>query len=244
MEIARTYVQTTPPVSAVRGFSLPPHAHHTATPPVVSVSCLPGQPAVAAGIPWPERTQGGAIKRNAAVRYYVYALIDPRDGKPFYIGKGKGFRIEAHEKEAGKGVYSRKCSRIRDIWQAGGQVVRLKLSHHDDEAEAYDAEAEEIERIGLENLTNVLPGGGGVYPTRERRMVPERRDGPLCLTETQLRGLAPRMVKFIRVIEAGERFIVHGFDATDALVAFFRDVVAGTGLERIQSEMRRQGLAA
>lgn len=48
----------------------------------------------------------------------------------------------------------------------------------------------------------------------------------------------------IRVIEAGERFMVHGFDATDALAAFFRDVVAGTGIERIQSEMRRQGLAA
>lgn len=29
----------TPPVHAARGFSLPPHAHHTATPPVVSVTC-------------------------------------------------------------------------------------------------------------------------------------------------------------------------------------------------------------
>ena len=33
-------------------------------------------------------------------RFYVYELIDPRDGKVFYIGKGQGRRIYGHEAEA------------------------------------------------------------------------------------------------------------------------------------------------
>ncbi|MDV8003073.1 hypothetical protein [Rhodococcus sp. IEGM 1408] len=28
---------------------------------------------------------------------YVYLLVDPRDGKPFYVGKGRGDRAQAHE---------------------------------------------------------------------------------------------------------------------------------------------------
>lgn len=31
--------------------------------------------------------------------YYVYILIDPRDKRPFYVGKGKGNRYQSHEKE-------------------------------------------------------------------------------------------------------------------------------------------------
>ena len=30
------------------------------------------------------------------LNYYVYRLIDPRDGKTFYVGKGKGNRVFAH----------------------------------------------------------------------------------------------------------------------------------------------------
>ena len=31
-----------------------------------------------------------------ALGSYVYVYIDPRDDKPFYIGKGKGGRLFAH----------------------------------------------------------------------------------------------------------------------------------------------------
>ena len=34
------------------------------------------------------------------LNYYVYRLIDPRNGQTFYIGKGKGNRVFAHVNEA------------------------------------------------------------------------------------------------------------------------------------------------
>lgn len=34
------------------------------------------------------------------MNYYVYRLIDPRNGETFYVGKGKGNRVFQHMKGA------------------------------------------------------------------------------------------------------------------------------------------------
>ena len=96
------------------------------------------------------------------MRYYVYKLIDPRDGHPFYVGKGCDDRIEAHEKEAACGSNHPKCLVIRGIWEEGLEVGREIVARFYSERDAYEFEARLIDEIGLVNLTNLQPGGGGV----------------------------------------------------------------------------------
>jgi hypothetical protein len=91
--------------------------------------------------------------------YYVYALIDPRNGSPFYIGKGKGKRVDAHEIEARKGCASKKCARIREIWASDLAIVKAVLKRFHDEDAAYTYEKQRIDEIGVQNLTNATSGG-------------------------------------------------------------------------------------
>lgn len=61
---------------------------------------------------------------HAGLRYwhYVYQLIDPRNGRPFYIGSGRDLRMYAHEIEAERELRSRKCDKIREVWAAGHEI--------------------------------------------------------------------------------------------------------------------------
>ena len=70
-----------------------------------------------------------------ALGHYVYLLVDPRKGKPFYVGKGVGNRSNAHElevladqavtpadpegQEPDEAVTSRKKKKIKKIHKAG-----------------------------------------------------------------------------------------------------------------------------
>jgi len=90
--------------------------------------------------------------------WYVYALIDQRDAKPFYIGKGRGNRVNHHELDAKRGCGHPKSERIRDIWQAGADYERRVCKEFPLEADALRYEKRLIFRIGLHNLTNIKPG--------------------------------------------------------------------------------------
>ena len=92
--------------------------------------------------------------------YYVYLLIDPRDDKVFYVGKGKGWRILAHLGE-GSDVGDdapEKDKRIRDIRAAGCEIKPDVLRQGLTEEEAFEIEAAVIDLIGIGNLTNRMRG--------------------------------------------------------------------------------------
>jgi hypothetical protein len=83
--------------------------------------------------------------------FYVYTLSSP-DGAVFYVGKGKGRRIDAHERQARLGVDSPKCAAIRKIWASGGRVLKEKVAFFNSEQDAYAEEKRLIE--SLPGLTN------------------------------------------------------------------------------------------
>jgi hypothetical protein len=88
--------------------------------------------------------------------YYVYLYVDPRDGKVFYIGKGKDERCLDHLFEDDDHP---KVQRIRDIFAASLEP-RIEMLAHGlrTEQEAYNIEAAAIGLLGLENLTNRVVG--------------------------------------------------------------------------------------
>lgn len=95
--------------------------------------------------------------------YYVYALIDPRTNRVFYIGKGTGNRVFDHEFESGKSPESEKekIKKIRDIEKSGFQVKRIMVNWGLSETEALIAETTLINLFNIisENpLTNVVAG--------------------------------------------------------------------------------------
>lgn len=88
--------------------------------------------------------------------YYVYLYIDPRDNRPFYVGKGKNNRVFAHLDDRNE---SAKRHRLTAILEAG-LVPKLEILQHglQDEEAALRIEAAAIDLLGLGSLANMVRG--------------------------------------------------------------------------------------
>jgi uncharacterized protein len=89
------------------------------------------------------------------LKYYVYRLIDPRDGTTFYVGKGKGNRLFSHikeERDLDGDAKTNKLQHIHEIRHAGLDVIHIVHRHGLSESEAMHVEAALIDAFpGLEN---------------------------------------------------------------------------------------------
>jgi hypothetical protein len=72
--------------------------------------------------------------------FYVYVLAYP-NSTVFYVGKGKGDRIDDHERDACNRVESEKCDIIRNIWAQGEQIMKAKVLENLTEEAAFAFEA-------------------------------------------------------------------------------------------------------
>ena len=90
--------------------------------------------------------------------YYVYMYIDPRNGKPFYIGKGCGSRVLAHLSDQNE---SEKTAKIEEIKRSGNEPDLYIVQHGiTNEETALRVETALIDCLGIDGLTNAVSGWG------------------------------------------------------------------------------------
>ena len=95
------------------------------------------------------------------IGYYVYRLIDPRNGETFYVGKGKSNRVFQHMRGAlaeDADELNDKLMTIRDILAAGLNVIHVIHRHGMDESIAMEVEAALID--AYPGATNIAGGSG------------------------------------------------------------------------------------
>lgn len=97
----------------------------------------------------------------AELKFYVYRLIDPRNGQTFYVGKGKQNRVFAHAQDELKEPEnndSLKLTTIREIRGSNLEVQHIIHRHGMEEAVAEEVESALID--AYPGLTNKQGGKG------------------------------------------------------------------------------------
>jgi hypothetical protein len=143
------------------------------------------------------------------LKWYVYRLIDPRNGETFYVGKGKGNRIFEHAKGALLGTKDEdaadlKFQRIKSI-SAVGLAVSHVIHRHNIGTEdlAFQIEAALID--AYPGLTNKVSGhGAGDYGCRHvEQIVSEYAARPFEAREALI------LISIARSYEEGEKSIYN-----------------------------------
>jgi hypothetical protein len=102
-----------------------------------------------------------SLEVSKKLNWYVYRLIDPRNGETFYVGKGRGNRVFSHIRAA-EGLegddLDNKIRRIHQIQVAGFEVAHVIHRHGMDEQTAFEVEAALID--AYPGLTNIAGGTG------------------------------------------------------------------------------------
>jgi len=102
------------------------------------------------------------VQEAQMTTYYVYALIDPRNNQPFYIGKGNGSRAQTHLYDMAKVKNQFKENKIAAIRQAGLEpIIQYLIKDIPVESLAYEIESSYIKHYGRKGydpngiLTNI-----------------------------------------------------------------------------------------
>ena len=106
-----------------------------------------------------------SIATSESLRCYVYILIDPRNNKIFYVGKGTGNRVFAHVNDSVETEHeSDKLNMIRVIRSQGLEVKQYIVRHGLDEDDALTVESTLIDFLtfpdfsDLATITNKVSG--------------------------------------------------------------------------------------
>lgn len=104
--------------------------------------------------------------------YYAYVYVDPRDGVPFYVGKGQRYRAHKHLHQCSNAGLAARLAELRAV----GIVPDIRIYHCDNEPHAYELERVLIDAYGRRvnrsgTLYNILEAGecsGGMAGRKHR----------------------------------------------------------------------------
>ena len=119
---------------------------------------------------------------HCELKYYVYRLVDPRNGETFYVGKGKGNRVFDHangkfEPDSEYAAGSKK-ERINEIRARGHQVMHIIHRHGLTDHVAREIEAALID--AYPGLTNEQLGADKDRGVRNTDDIIQLYAGPYC----------------------------------------------------------------